>query len=198
MQRQMLDRMLCISHLPEDIRIENIIEYGLISDVKLVSDPCRWEKVVCDKKEVLEIDWRDDLRIGFIDINWLPPTLMRAKFVGQRIESIDTKRLPRELRYLNVFGCGLSSSIAFHTLPAKIEELNLSDKNISGTLCFYDLPDRIREIDLRWNLIHCLMVENASLPESLEFILVRQRKVRMVALGGGKLDKRVILERPYS
>ena len=204
MQKQMLDQMLLMSHLSNGHYIErlganNLIEGEDLHQPKLVCDPCRWGGVVCQGGHVTKVEWDRNFKIGEMHIEWLPRDVRSAIIEDQRVQSLDTRRLPRGLRILHIVDCGLRSKIAFNTLPEKLEDLDLNENYIEGTVYIFDLPKGMRRIDIRWNSIDRLVVHNASLPGCLEFIKVRQpvQKVKMVEMEGRKLDKRVIREKTF-
>ena len=207
MQKQMLDQMLCMSQLSNGNYIERLQKNNLIQNEdlhrpKLACEPCRWRGVVCEGGHVTKIKWNRNFDfIGEMNIEWLPRHVRAAIIKDQRVQPLDTRRLPRGLQILHIVDCGLPSKFAFNTLPEKLEDLNLNRNRIEGTMHIFDLPKGMRRIDIRWSKIDCLVVHNASLPVCLEIIKVHAKtvtsqhtvqKVKMVEMEGGKLDKRVI------
>ena len=196
MQRTMISNML---HLEpdHDSAIERLLRYKVLSLGLNFNEICKWDGVCCENGSVIRILWKTSIKIEYLDADWLPNAVTELCLYRQRVKTLNTRLLPRDLRILEIIECGVRGEVDFKNLPERLQALNLSENNISGTLNLSYLPPNIRTMDVRWNEFVLVEVRNASLPVSLKWIKVRQTfMVKKDLVDGDKnMDKRVIIQK---
>ena len=111
------------------------------------------------------------------------------------------RNLPRDLRYLYkrsgfAFAWSEKNILAIRDLPVHMEELRLFPSMLSGTFDVHWLPRGMRIFILE-NTFHSphlravVRVNNAGLPDSLEWMSVFTKKVDILPFEGSKVDPRV-------
>ncbi|KNH04502.1 hypothetical protein XU18_4272 [Perkinsela sp. CCAP 1560/4] len=163
------------------------------------SNCCDWIGVTCLNQLILGIMWDGGTSVKIQSLAWLPASLVVVKIPGKWIRTnLETRLLPKKLRYVNFSRCGLYGPLELRDLPVALEELQLCKNNFTGEIRLTSLPPRMRIIDLERNEITRAFVSNDRLPGSLEKVdLFSTNGPRLVCLDEEEADRRIHLDKLY-
>ncbi|KNH00531.1 hypothetical protein XU18_5252 [Perkinsela sp. CCAP 1560/4] len=168
---------------------------------------CAWRGVTCMYSIVRAIEWDTELsgdhavRLTWMDVRWLPPTVHRVLIANQfgcKPSPASTRHFPREVTNLRMSCCALFGSIDMTVLPLSLEILDLAGNQFHGELVLANLPRSLVIMNLRRNDFHSVLVDNESLPSNFrQCALCRYQKnrVHVRTVTGAPVDGRVIVER---
>ena len=195
MQKMMLSKMMGLSS-DTSVATSTLLGYALIAKASDYEDVCQWKGVECENNAVARIIWNTSVRVyGKLDVDWIPSTSREVCMCWQNVQKLKTRLLPRELCILEMDECELCGEVDFEKLPERLQVLSLTQNKIMGTLSLSHLPPRIRTVDVRWNDFDTVLVRNSALPDSLEWVKVRQPFMvkKVVCVDAKKMDKRITI-----
>ena len=176
----------------------------LLENEAVIDDVCTWNGVRCTDEVMksISIHLESDTK-RMADIDWLPATTECVHFVGLTFyDRWSASRLPRDLKYMYLYGCGAVAHSETHTidlrrLPRKTEELYLveADDALEGSVCISDLPQTMRILYIRESYIRSVYVLYETLPQKLIWACVttgiKGMHLKFRGTGSVKSDKRV-------
>ena len=171
-----------------------LVDMQLLGPLSDYSGPCDWIGVKCESLIPHAIIWQSKGGLRIKTLDWLPFCLEVIHFRDIRIgTTMNSRLLPRDLWYCNMWACGLFGAIDLYALPENIEELHLRNNKFSGDVKVSQLPAKIRLIDIAMNPLSTISVLNKKLPEGLVAIHVlgSQKGFRVKCKDSKKIDKRL-------
>ena len=174
----------------------------LCTDAARKTNPCTWRGVTCANGMITSWTFSklgNSYTWEYVDMDWLPGTLRYIHlFLVKTIQTMNIKRLPRELRYfhssyISAVPQKRESSlerIALRYLPEKIEELFLFDRSFLGTIIVSNLPSTMRILCITPQRARNCFIDMGSLPRDLEFgvTVTSPDNSELVSLDGTPLD----------
>mmetsp|Transcript_94 Transcript_94/g.198 ORF Transcript_94/g.198 Transcript_94/m.198 type:complete len:233 (-) Transcript_94:52-750(-) len=185
----------------------HIPAYGLFDDAAHVRNVCAWNGVSCSGDFVYRIYWTrfgdPRLTLHYIDIRHFPPSLRHIQiqnlnYVG-KLSDFSVRYLPRCVKFVDLTSGDFPGSLDLRILPENLTHLLLKCNRLSGAVDMTGLPEGFIALDARENSIHKVVVDNRSLPTSLENAQVGghksfKRRVVLWEVNGKKVDDRVYVE----
>jgi len=158
---------------------------------------CEWKGITCRDGIVWKMFYRT-LHPNMASLDWLPPTLRKARVEFSRREKVlNTRRLPRMLTVFRVKFSDVHGEVDLRTLPEHLEFFSLQYNKVCGTVYLDQLPANIRVIDLYWNPITACVVVGRCLPESLTDVYVcgPKAKVKVQYVDSSRDSRRALIRK---
>uniref|UniRef100_A0A7S4NQH1 Leucine-rich repeat protein n=1 Tax=Paramoeba aestuarina TaxID=180227 RepID=A0A7S4NQH1_9EUKA len=117
--------------------------------------------------EVIEINWDSYDIDGTINLQWLPPSVVRVHLDDNNLTgSIDLTDLPQLLKAIFICQNTLSGTISLESLPPLLVSLGVSENQLTGTVNLTLLPTRLQYLFLYGNMFFG-PIDITKLPEKM-------------------------------
>ncbi|KNH06792.1 leucine-rich repeat protein [Perkinsela sp. CCAP 1560/4] len=151
-------------------------------------DVCDWDDVECKDSSVIVIGWNRewevvDLLEGTIELDWLPPELIKVNLSDQYMSgTLNTGLLPVNIEKVYL-GCNrLHGTLDMTALPTSVTIFHVDCNKFEGPLNLLELPPKLKELELDENAI-VVRILKIDLPSTIE----------SYAFDGNQIDKLVDL-----
>ena len=152
-----------------------------------------WAGVTWRKKIIVSITWGASTIVKVNGLEWLPPSLERAKITGMAIRAnLETRLLPKYLAYVDFSSCRLHGTLKLCTLPSRLEEFHVAQNNFAGDICLTSLPTCMVLLNLERNKLARVFLSNYQLPKCLRSVqLYSAKRPRIVCVDDQTADARI-------
>ena len=149
-----------------------------------------WERIVCVGWAVDGV-WISDIDPGKLLLPFVP-SLVKTLGISNCNQKypVDTRLLPREVRYVEMRNNKIYGSLNLATLPQNLEWFSAPHNRISGMIALTMLPPKFERLDLSYNQITQDTVYYGSLPETVSYITLVKNKILHI----DTTDERVTLQ----
>mmetsp|Transcript_8877 Transcript_8877/g.13452 ORF Transcript_8877/g.13452 Transcript_8877/m.13452 type:complete len:220 (-) Transcript_8877:47-706(-) len=136
------------------------------------------------------------VRLPYLDLRWIPPSTQSVQIRNQssalKLSEFSTRHLPRSGVSIDLWANKLRGSLDLRKLPDGLSYLNLGYNELSGTVVLTSLPPNIEQILVEENRIQCVLVWNADIPRSLKTEkFTSKKKVRFIEVTGKRVHPSV-------
>ena len=150
-----------------------------------IREVCDWEvqpnfDIGCTDGLINHILFRA-LQHGNFLIEYLPSTIERVSIRRcKQNYQLQTRRLPKQMRWLNLNNNLLFGTIDFQHLPPRMVTFDVSRNKISGPIILRNLPETMQNICIFKNSIQQDVLYYDALPETLTVVSLGENAIRSI------------------
>ena len=185
-QQTAMLRVLGVYDSPD---VQTALRHKLSQSHVEINNPCEWRGVQCKGPVVTKIYFQMDPEMAAYE--WIPPTIQDLNVSDQRFRrAVDTRLLPRALSRCVLRRCAIKGTFKAEALPKNLQSLDSSQNAIRGAILLANLPHKIQFMNLSENAISHVLVDNGTLPRSLEMCsFMGMQSIKIKAIDGRPLPR---------